>query len=390
MPTITADHTYYIDHSADPLFTPGSFISFKPENLQWDDMIRGVGNCSYQISFSALDVDGAVIVSGHDFVAPMTSYFRLRYGDIAIMAGPIVSSERASFHDDFMSVAGKTWEHYLERWQYPFDPRDAHVNDYQAPLTYQNNELVASGAATPTGLAYQAFNRDLIYVLSDLLSTTMNVPHRITFDISDLAVLSGIRTNFQLSLGDNSFINTILDNLSTTGNGFDWWISHDKKFHWASPYRFGNPSVPTIIYTVDSSHIPDDLGFTNNGPLATHILGKGAGLASQTTLGRAYGYAPSQTLYSRLDQSYDFGDIRNPAQLVNKTQKQLSHDLQPQHVIPLKMDPSKTAGFWSTFRPGRAIYINYDLIMHQLDSPQQLKSYSAQMDSNNNGDVLVN
>jgi hypothetical protein len=382
MPTVAHDFTYYIDHtSTDPTFTPGSFISFKPENLAWDEQIRGVGNCSYQISFSALDVDGAVIVSGHDFIGPMRSWFRLRYGDVVIMSGPIVSSERTSFHDDFMSVAGKTWEHYFERWQYPFDPRFGppdHTFDFQHPNTYNNNELIGSGAATPDGLAYQAFNRDLIRILGDIIPEVMNVGNRITFDLSSLSGLSGIRTNMNLSLGDDSYLDSIINTL---------WIGHDMAFHWATPYRFGNPTSPAIYYTIDSSHIPIDLGFTNNGPAATHVLGKGAGLASQTTLGRAYGYLPGQVQFSRLDASYDFGDIRSFQQLINLTQKQLSRDLQPQHVITLKVDPYLITDYWLTFRIGRAIYIDYEMIFHMIDSPQQIKSYSATMDPE--GGVLV-
>jgi hypothetical protein len=394
MPTISADDTYYVDHSSDPTFAPGNFISLYPEALTFDDMIRGVGNVAYQISFSALDQDGNTVVNGYDFVGPYRSYYRLRYGNIAIMAGVIVSTHLQRGMD-FISVAGKTWEHFPERWQYPFDGRTSppstvsHVNDFVYPNTFIDDELIGSGVATPTGLAYQANNRDLIYILGDLFSETMNVPDRLIFDIASLATLCGIKTNYQFSLGDSSFLSSIIDGLSGTGNGFDWWISHDMRFLWGSPYRFGNPSVPAITYTFDSTNPDDldDLQFTNNGPAATHVTGKGAGLATQTTLSRSFGYSPAQDQFSRLDQDYDFGDVRNIDQLILKTQKQLSKDLQPQHEIPLQLDPSKIPDYWSIFRKGRAIYIDQDLIAHHIDSPQQLKSYEAKMDEQGNVQV---
>lgn len=398
MPTVTADNTYHIDHSSDPTF--GSFISFHPEELQFDDQIGdgvqdGVGNCSYQISFSQIDEDNNPVVTGHDFIGPMRSYFRLRYGNVVIMAGPIVSTH-TGLGDDFMSVAGKTWESYLARWQYPFDPRGNietptdPVNMFRHPNSYQNDEIVGSGNPTPTGLVYQASNRDLIYILGDLLSTSMNTGNRITFDISLLATLCGIKTNYQLSLGDTSYFDSIIMGLAGTGNGFNWWISHDMKFYWASPFRFGNTAAPSLVLVVDGStdeKTPDELAFTNNGPTATHVLGTGAGLASSTTLGRAYGYNPAQVIYSRLDSSYDFGDVRNVNQIINKTQKRLSHDLQPQHDIPLTIDPSRVTSFWSNWRKGRAIYIDYELTSHRIDSPQQLKAYSCAVDSMGKAEV---
>jgi len=397
MPTVSADGKYYIDLSADPLFAPGNFVSTYPEQLAFDDQIgnglsnNGVGNCSWQYSLSALDQDGGTVVTGHDFIGPYRTYYRLRYGNVVIQAGPTVSWTTI-LGSDIMSVAGKTWEHYLERWMYPFDGRTNpdHTQDYKFTNTFQNDEITGSGVLTPAGLVYQASLRDVIRIFSDIFSTTMNVPNRQIFDISNLASLSGVKTNYQLTLGDTSFMNSLITSLAGIGIGFDWWISHDKKIFWATPYRYGNNSSPTIIYTFDGSddaHTPDDLEFTNNGPAATHVEGTGAGLATATTLARAYGDSTNQIVFTRLDQNYDFGDVRNVDELIAKTQKQLSLDLNPQHIIPLKVNPARISNFWSTFRKGRAIYINYEMIAHKIDSPQQLVSYNAT--TTDEGEVVV-
>lgn len=389
MPTITADGKYYIDLGTDPTFSGGSFISTYPEQLTFDDEIKAVGNVAWQISFAAKDQDNATIISGHDVFGPYRTFYRLRYGNTAIQAG-VLTSTNTILGTDFMSCASKTWEHYLERWEYPFDGRtetplpNGHVNDYQHPNTYQDDELVGTGSPTPPGLAYQATNRDVIRIISDLLSTAMNVGNRVIFDLSNLSGLSGIKTNFQLSLGDNTKLFSIINDLSGLGNGFDWWISHNMKFYWATPNRYGNPSSPSIVHTFDSTSMPDDLAFTNNGPKATHVQGRGAGLASSTTLSRAYGYAASQTQFSRLDESYDFGDIRNATELIAKTKKQLSLDLNPQHEIPMTIDPSRITNYWRYFRKGRAIYINMEMISHRIDSPQRLTKYSGRVDDMGN------
>jgi len=378
---------------ADPDFTDGSYISILPENLSFDHKIRGVGNCSWQVSFSATDLDNNPIVSAHDLFGPWRTYWRLRYGSTAIIAGPITSwnTKRGS---DFMSVVGKTWEAYFDRWEYPFDGRDdpypGHINDYQHLNTYVGDELVGSGAPTPTGLAYQANNRDVLRILSDILSEIQNVPNRMTFDISALTALSGVKTNWQLSLGDSTKFMQIINEFSDLSNGFDWWISHDRKLYIAVPYRFGDPSAPTIWLTVDDT-LPgiDDLDFENSGPVATHVRGSGAGLATGTTLSRSYGYAPAQDEFSRLDESYDFGDIRSYNQLIKRTQKQLSHDLQPQHSIPISLNPNEIADYWASCRIGRAIYVDIELIAHRIDSAQRIISFSCSPDNNGNASVAL-
>lgn len=387
MPSIDDDNIYYIDLGPDPDFTDGSFISIYPENLTFDEEIRAVGNIAFQISFSAKDQDGNIVVSGHDVIGPYRTYYRLRYGYRAIMAG-VITSWSTTLGADFMSVTGKTWEHFFERWMYPFDPRPSHVNDYVLYDTYQNDELIGTGAITPQGLAYQAYQRDVILILSDIISQTMNaVPHRLIFDLSNLTTLSGIKTNYQLSLGDTSYMDSFVNGLAGTGIGFDWWISWTRKLYWASPFRFGNPGSPSYVHSFTDTDLPEGTEFTNNGPIATHILGTGAGLAAQTTLGRAYGYVPAQEQFTRLDAAVDFGDVRNVNQLIEKTQRELSFDLQPQHEIPLILNPDEFLFYWSNFRKGRAIHIDVELVAHRINSYQQLKRYEASMDQEGNVEV---
>lgn len=388
MPTIAADGIYYVDLGPDPTFATGTFKSTYPEQLQFDDIIRGVGNCSWQFSFGAKDQDDATVVSGHDFIGPYRTYYRLRYGNVAIQAGPLVSWT-TELGTDALSCAGKTWEHLAERWEFPFDGNPDHVNDFVFPNSFINDEVLGSGAPTPAGLVYQANNRDITRIIYDLFNTSMLVGNRpVVFDLSPLSPLSGVKTNYQFTLGDNVKMFQVIDDLASIGQGLEWWISWDLQFFWASPYRFGSNTSPTTIYTFDDTHRPDKLTFTNNGPSGTHIMGRGAGLATATTLSRSYGYLAAEVEFGRLDTSYDFGDVRNVEQLNKITKKQLSLDVNPQHEIPLSVDPSRIANFWSNFRKGRAIYIDMEMTAHRIDSAQQMKQYSCTVD--NEGNAMVN
>jgi len=398
VPTITADNIMYVDLGDDPDFSISNIVSVKPEGLEWGEEVRNAGDISFQLSYSAEDQDNNTIASyGRDFIAPYRSYWRLRFGNIAICAGwiTVTSSKLGS---DFMSITGKTWEDVPGRWEYPFDGRTSpdHTQDFQFSKSLINDEAVPGTLGVPlagSGLAYEAFQRDVINIFSDIFETVMNdVPYRITFDLSKLTTLSGIKTNYQLSLADNQKIGSLISDLGGTGDGFDWWISTARKIYWASPYRFGNPSAPSIIYTITDADLETgflfDSDFTNNGPIATHVQGRGAGSATQSTLVRSYGYGPAQTQFSRFDESYDFGDVRNVNQLIRKTQRQLALGLNPVHEVPISLDPRSYSGnYWSTFRIGRAIWATLDYGYHLLDSAQRLKSYRGKMSST--GDIQV-
>lgn len=384
MPTVTADNTYYVDLGPDPDFAPGSFKSVYPESLTFDDEIRSVGNCAFQLSYSATDQDGdpavtAPVGSSHvPFIGPYRSYYRLRYGNIAIQAGPIVTTS-TKYGDDYMSIAGKTWAHFFERWQYPYNPdftprvggqpRTAPVFDYDI-------------GTPPPDLIYQVIDRDIIFILSDLFSSIQNlVPYRIIFDITSLASASGEAVRYSRSKGDMSYFNTVVDELADTGKGFDWWITWDKKFLWASPYRFGNPSMPVLLDVYDNDvNPPLDLEFTNDGPGATHITGRGSGLATSRQLASAYGYDVNQQQFSRMDADFDLGDVRNQIALNRKTQKKLTTVVQPHHNITLILDPRSIPDYWTDYRVGRAVLISMDLGYHLLDDNVRLKSYNCSVD----------
>jgi hypothetical protein len=241
----------------------------------------------------------------------------------------------------------------------------------------------------PADLYYSVVNRDVIKILGDIANVIGNVGFRVAFDFASLGGAAGITHNYQKAIGDMSYFNSIIDDLAGIGDGFDWWVTWDKRFLWASPYRFGLPANPTYLETIDETVPVDDLQFTNNGPVATHITGTGSGTTTGARLAASYGYDVNQETYSRFDADYDFGDLRNNSALNARTQKQLTLDVQPHHDItlilnPLDIDPS---GYWANFRVGRAIYLNYDLGYHIINSGQRLKQMNGIVDSEGNAQV---
>ena len=80
MPTVTADKTYYVDLGYDSDFFSGTYTSVYPENLNFDYAIRSVGNCTFSLSYGALDQDGNLAApppsgpSNTPFIGPYRSY----------------------------------------------------------------------------------------------------------------------------------------------------------------------------------------------------------------------------------------------------------------------------------------------------------------------------
>lgn len=388
--------TYYVDYITDltdappnPDFSEASYYCTHPENLQMDDTIGDIGNASWEWSYSALDVEGNPILRESDFIHPWRSWFRVRYGTTVIMAGPVVRTN-ATIQDQFVKIAGQTWEAYFPRWQFPFDPRPDHVNDYVYPNTFIGNEdsghvfsAGGSGTPTPTGLCYQAQNRDIVLIARDLLIQIRDaVPDRMQMEFGEFETPVGITTNFQYTLGDDSGIDSTLSTLTGVGEGFDYWVGWDRTVHVGSPYRYGNPLSPTISYTIVVT-TPGLLEFEyeNVGIQASHVLGRGAGLAAQTQMASAFGYAASQDQFSRLDISFDYGDVRNQTQLDNLTKKSLSLVINPVRDVPVTIDPAQiiAAGdnYWSIFRKGVCIFVTVDTLFHPVNAPYRLRSWSA-------------
>lgn len=397
------DGVYYIDYfdgltsvPPDPDWDSVAYVCTQPENLQVEDTIGGVGNCSWDYSFTATDVEGNLIMDSDDFIHPWRSWWRLRCGSIVIAAGPVTGT-RSKLGEDFMSVAGQTWEAYFPRWQYPFDPRPGHVNDFRYPNTFIGNEDPGhaashggSGVSTPTGLSYQANNRDVALIARDLLVMIRDgVNDRLYMDFAELQNPVGIRTNHQFTLGDDSGIDSVLTTLTGIGEGFDFWVGWDRHAHIGSPYRYGSNDNPVIAYTIEVN-TPGllSLEYENAGIQGNHVLGRGAGLASQTQLGRAYGYVPSQDQFSRLDIAFDYGDVRNTDQLERLTKKSLSLVINPIRHVPVTLDPAQIPNYWEIFRKGRAIFIAVDTGFHQINAAYRLTSWSAK-DNDNTGNFEV-
>src|SRR4051794_20393123 len=84
---------------------------FRPENLTFELNHGEPHTINYEVSLADAvtlpDVEG-------DFVGPYRTDFELYYGSVLIMAG-IHTEHAVNSEDEFATVAGKDWSHYLEK-----------------------------------------------------------------------------------------------------------------------------------------------------------------------------------------------------------------------------------------------------------------------------------
>jgi hypothetical protein len=364
----------------------------RPENLTFELNLNEPHTINYEVSFgdsiTRPDADG-------DFVGPYRTDFELYYGGVMILAG-MHTEHACNSEDEFATVAGKDWSHYLERRFYPFDPLDV--------AKYSLTHNMSSG--TTGDNVYEAWQYDSALVIKDLLDMTLGYHTKsaplaqyslpITYSLSPIGHL----VNFRLGANDTEPILSIIQQLSEEANGtFDWRVLPNKEFRIIAPhiYDVGAVDDPSkCLWILDASDPPEKNGlmridFRNSGPVETHLIGVG----SNPQRGYSLGYIPAHKVFRRLDGQESYGDIPSKTRLFNLSQHALSHDLNPAHdvrivVMPdLIYDPETNIGFWDVFRPGEAIWVRADLGSHILDSAQRITKMTCNVDNEGNAEVEI-
>lgn len=391
-PTIYVDHGWFVDH----LNHGGSVQqTYKPQNLHFVKRISAVQDADWEVSNSAVDIGGDLVVyrdipTDEDMVKPWANMFQLRKMvegvETKILAGFITNTNGQRGRDK-TKISGKDWSAYLDRRQVPYDPF--------APTAYRFGPTV--NLTVPRGgMSYSVMGRDLAIIVKDILTAILARPNSLSIDLTSIAAI-GTTINFELQLGDTSTALSIIDGLSQYFPGFDYLISYDKVMNIWSPHRFGDPDTTAddgamggnICWRVGDiygvGHEPMEVEYTNSGPTATHLLGRGAGSNNQTTIAKALGASDIQGAFWRLDGAVDFGDQAKTQGVVDmRTRKEFIYGAQEGHDIILKVNPDVLTDFWNIVRPGLALWINEDFQFHGIDSAQRIMEMDCTVDNEEN------
>lgn len=386
---------YVIDHLDHDFNVVQSFI---PQNLHFILNDEDVSTIEYEISANHLDLDGNPVITLdtglYTAVAPWNTHWRLRYdGIVDIMAGPHVSVNMA-YGGNYISVAGQDWVGYFNRRFQPWNG--------SSRATFFDNVI----GTPPVGLYYSVVTRDISDALTDILTSILSMPNSMPITYGSL-VSAGVDVDYyQISLGDTTTLLDIVKTICAYYPGVAWEITPGMHFHTSGnePRWYGDPdslgasddSDPSLIWVVNSGQPPISLDFTNTGPGATHMQGEGQG--TSTKFAKTIGNEANQEVFWRLDKQVSFDDAITRASVNARTREQLAFDLNPIHEIPLVLDPDVVdqqyaisqgddpgdddGFFWTSFKPGRAIWINLQLLAHLIDSPHHIVSMDCSVNAN--------
>lgn len=353
----------------------GSVIAtVDPENLTFTFNKGEIGphEINYELSRSSPHMS-------HDLVGPYRTDFVLKRGPHELMAG-MHTMLGGSSEDENCKIAGKDWLHWLEKQHYPFNP--GNPNQYRR--SYPTTDL----DHPPTGLAYQAYQQDVMHVIGDILDLVVSMPYAL--DLTHSLGTSTHLVNYRIDLADTNTIYSMIQTFAQEEpGGFDFWVTVGKVLTASFPRQYDRDLVSAdktyAVHVFDSEEPTSGMftvGYTNTGPEMTHILGLGSGLEHR--LGYALGEPASEVVYRRLMESKDFGDVPNQARIERLTRGAFKFGLEPIHEITLTCVPDTIPNFWTTFKPGLPIWVTAELEFHKVDSAQEIVHMSGTVDNEGN------
>jgi hypothetical protein len=327
----------------------------RPMNLEF----RLQRNDAHDITY---DISKAEPSMRWSFVGPYRTEWELWLDDKMITSGwhtQIITKKG----EEVIHVAGKGYLNYLQVRHYPFNP--------DAP-----NQFIGGTAANNQGVAYQKLD-DVANIISEVLEIVLARPNSMNIHVGALNPLGQVH-GLRIELGDTTFVYNHILPLSELHPGFDFWCdippatSSVPEFNIGTPFVYDPRAVTDktyCIHTFDGYRTPTDVvdvEFDNSGPAMTHILALGQGTSSR--LGVALSYDQSEQIFYRIDGTLDESEVMTKKHLTALAQAQLSHDLWPQHLLPLVVKPDEIPGFWEKFIPGEAIWLKENFESNNVDN----------------------
>lgn len=223
------------------------------------------------------------------YVEPYATDFAYYVDDTCLMEGMITGV--GGEDESNLNVAGKSWEHYLERRHYPFIP------------------------TSPTLYFYAVVARDVFTIVEDVLTTVQSLSNSVEFTFNNGT--SGITRNLRIEPGDTESVLEIIGQLAEQKPSFDFEIVPlTREFKMYAPQK-GSFKDMRLVKKKNVSRIRfDDEGLEGNS-----VLTLGAG--SSTKLMKLKESTTSMAKYRRHDSSVEYGDVIDPNYLNSLAQGDL-------------------------------------------------------------------
>jgi len=327
------------------------------------------------------------------FVGPYRTEWELWRDDFLVASGwhtQVITKKG----EEAVHIAGKGYLNYLQVRHYPFNPQDTNA--------FVGGDIHLS---TFQGVS-PAYHRtdDVAIVIAEVLQKILDRPNSMNIRIGnpvDGLGITGETHTLEIPLGDTTFVYDYISQLSQLHPGFDFACDIHQaegggappEFYIMSPYRFGDfgtekPQPGDCMFIFDDKNHPfdvTDIEFDNSGPAMTHILAMGQGVAGD--LGIALSYDQSESIFYRLDGTMNSSLVLTKKHIESLAQSQLSHDLHPQHLIPVQLRPDEIENFWQLCQPGELIWCDFDFGAQHIANAMIINQIHGTI--NNQGDETI-
>lgn len=313
-----------------------------PKNLDFALYLNRIGYCNY-------DIDMSHPLGRKEHTNPYETDFILYRQDEAIMGGEHTSINVGDVEAGVLSVAGQDWGHWIERQMWPFDPND--------PLLY----------------TYLETDRDIALVVKDILTQVLAFPDCLDLDLSFINAI-GNNIDYKIEINDSEAIYNKITELAKRSPGFDFEITHDKRFLIYSPQKGSNIGISLV-----QGHNIFEVQYTNNGPTATYTLGTARSSSSQI----GYIVQSDAPQFRRSMVNHEFSDITDENQLIDATEGEAARNVSPHRELTMKV-VKEALDVWAVMRPGDTIHVDANLGYEHIDD--DFRVVGMQCTPNDEGD----
>lgn len=363
----------------------GTLGTFLPENFDFTLRMGADGPNEWTHEISLADPG-----LRRDLIIPYQADWYLSRDGASIDAG-MVTSVNGRLGDEYFTVAGKNWLHYLERRHYPFMP------------AYATGDVIASGTGWSTSSGTMLMFPDTA-LIEDIVQTILenvrdwdnsySLDYTVTCDYTGCSWSPNSPTDgpYTIEFGDTEWIYDkiqALSQLPKENGGFEFEITPAKVFRLYYPGKAAEGIANWIFrYEPDGSTSVLDLEYTNTGPDGTHYLVTGAGVVYKDT--RVRHFRENSAVYRRLDATAEFSNVKSDTMLSGLASEALSFGANPVHEITMSVNAEAVPDFWQIIFPGAYIYVKFDLGFHQIDSIQKVVSMDCHITNEGEETVTLN
>ena len=397
------------------------------ENLTYEIINSDDGGITCELPLSATQTDQPTVGIIRDSFASKRSHWELwrtgSSGTAKELGSGIVTSVNLNKDRDTILMSGRDWIWYLKQRIYPFNPEDYVIFNPDVP---EQHALDSNGDGTgdsnwpkrwpnadgDAAVDLRDITRDLIRSMRTGRAIDINGPNVSALapgvpDISFNAALTGATTKYKIFPGDSTKIYDHVKTLSERNDGFEFDIDPiSLEFKMWSPRRDNSSGFPEYIIKVADlaefdPNIPAEqqilegygqiieFDWTNDGPDGTYLLGLGT---RAHRVGRVWTDIDNVNEFGRLDLVYDYGELSNTDNILQKLKDQ--NDLHPQKKLgitflnPEFLVPSMYTGGRPRSLMGAMIFVLHDFVpYHKVNAYFRINQIGWVVDSSSNEQV---